>query len=105
MFDFVRIYEAAILHQDAYVPVNSMDKTNESVEVTLFWLLIYNATSAFVLLLVEYCDWESVCIVTEYFITNVPWICYICKYFSPLKRAIIFEIIDQCIVNNVNLKT
>lgn len=36
MFDFVRIYEVAILHQDAYMPVNSMDKTNESVEVRLF---------------------------------------------------------------------
>lgn len=56
MFDFVRIHEAAILHQDAYVPVNSMDKTNESVEVRLFLLLIYDATSAFVLLLLEYCD-------------------------------------------------
>lgn len=58
VFEFVRIYKAAIVHQDAYVPVNSMGKTNESLEVRLFWLLIYDATSAFVLLLLEYCDWE-----------------------------------------------
>lgn len=35
-FFLLRIYKAAIVHQDAYVPVNSMDKTNESVEVRLF---------------------------------------------------------------------
>lgn len=37
----------------------------------------------FVLLLLECCDWESVCIVIEYFMANIPWyllFCYICKY-------------------------
>lgn len=38
------------------MPVNSMDETNESAEIGLFSLLIYDATSAFVLLLLECCD-------------------------------------------------
>ncbi len=70
--------------------VNRLDETYSnkwSIEISWYvvgnwWLLIYDATSAFVQLLLECCDWESVCIVTEYFMANILWhlLCYICKY-------------------------
>lgn len=68
----------------AYMHVHSLDKTywnKWSIEVRWYvvgngWLLIYDATSAFVLLLLKCCDWETVCIVIEYFMANIPRICY-----------------------------